>query len=96
MTDPDTKGFFRKLMEACLAVGQSPAPRSAIDWVDDRMTFSENAPAGMKASMAHDLEAGNRVELDWLAGKVVDARQGAWRADAGQRRHRDRGTAPRG
>jgi 2-dehydropantoate 2-reductase len=25
----------------------------------------------MKASMANDLEAGNRIELDWLAGKVV-------------------------
>jgi ketopantoate reductase len=28
-------------------------------------------PATMKASMANDLEAGNRLELDWLAGKVV-------------------------
>jgi len=26
--------------------------------------------SGMKASMAHDLERGNRLELDWLAGKV--------------------------
>jgi 2-dehydropantoate 2-reductase len=25
----------------------------------------------MRASMANDLEAGNRLELDWLAGKVV-------------------------
>ena len=25
---------------------------------------------GMKASMAHDLERGNRIELDWLSGKV--------------------------
>ena len=24
----------------------------------------------MKASMAHDLERGNRLELDWLTGKV--------------------------
>jgi len=28
-------------------------------------------PPPMKASMANDLEAGNRLELDWLAGKVV-------------------------
>ena len=27
---------------------------------------------GMKASMLHDLEAGNRLELDWLTGKVVE------------------------
>ena len=25
---------------------------------------------GMKASMAYDLERGNRLELDWLSGKV--------------------------
>jgi 2-dehydropantoate 2-reductase len=25
----------------------------------------------MKASMANDLDAGNRLELDWLAGKIV-------------------------
>jgi 2-dehydropantoate 2-reductase len=25
----------------------------------------------MQASMANDLHAGNRLELDWLAGKVV-------------------------
>jgi len=25
----------------------------------------------MKASMANDLDAGNRLELDWLAGKVI-------------------------
>jgi 2-dehydropantoate 2-reductase len=24
----------------------------------------------MVASMAHDLERGNRIELDWLSGKV--------------------------
>ena len=28
-------------------------------------------PPTMKASMANDLEAGNRLELDWLAGKVI-------------------------
>ncbi len=26
----------------------------------------------MKASMAHDLDRGNRIELAWLAGKVVE------------------------
>jgi 2-dehydropantoate 2-reductase len=28
-------------------------------------------PSMMKASMANDLDAGKRLELDWLAGKVV-------------------------
>jgi 2-dehydropantoate 2-reductase len=71
LADPDTRAFYRKLMEECLRVGQKSGARVPDDWVDDRMVFSDNAPPGMKASMLHDLEAGNRLELDWLTGKVV-------------------------
>jgi 2-dehydropantoate 2-reductase len=71
LADPDTRAFYRKLMTECLAVGQKSGAKVPNDWIDDRMTFSENAPSGMKASMFHDLEAGNRLELDWLTGKVV-------------------------
>ena len=35
------------------------------------MTFvMSKVEHAMKASMAHDLERGNRLELDWLNGKV--------------------------
>ena len=71
LADPDTRAFYKKLMQECLAVGQKAGARVPDAWVDDRMTFSDNAPPGMKASMFHDLEAGNRLELDWLTGKVV-------------------------
>jgi 2-dehydropantoate 2-reductase len=71
LADPDTRAFYRKLMTECLKVGQAAGAKIGDDYVDDRMTFSDNAPPGMKASMLHDLEAGNRLELDWLTGKVV-------------------------
>jgi len=71
LADPDTRAFYRKLMEECLAVGQKSGAKVPNSWIDDRMTFSDNAPPGMKASMLHDLEAGNRLELDWLTGKIV-------------------------
>jgi 2-dehydropantoate 2-reductase len=71
LADPDTRAFYKKLMQECLAVGQKSGAKVPDSWVDDRMTFSDNAPPGMKASMFHDLEAGNRLELDWLTGKVV-------------------------
>jgi 2-dehydropantoate 2-reductase len=71
LADPDTRAFYKRLMQECLAVGQKSGARVPSSWVDDRMTFSDNAPPGMKASMLHDLEAGNRLELDWLTGKVV-------------------------
>jgi len=39
--------------------------------IDNRMDFVVNkVERGMKASMAHDLDRGNRIELDWLSGKV--------------------------
>ena len=69
--DPQTRAFYRQLMTECLKVGQATGAKVPDSWVDDRMTFSDAAPPGMKASMLHDLEAGNRLELDWLTGKIV-------------------------
>jgi 2-dehydropantoate 2-reductase len=71
LADPDTRAYYRRLMEECMAVGKAKGVALPGNYVDDRMTFSDNAPPGMKASMLHDLEAGNRLELDWLTGKVV-------------------------
>jgi 2-dehydropantoate 2-reductase len=71
LADPDTRAFYRKLLTECDAVGRAKGVNLPPNYVDDRMTFSDNAPPGMKASMLHDLEAGNRLELDWLTGKVV-------------------------
>ena len=44
----------------------------AEDFVEKQRAFSRTLPPGLKASMLHDLERGNRLELDWLAGKVVE------------------------
>jgi 2-dehydropantoate 2-reductase len=71
LADADTRAFYRKLMAECDAVGRASGVKLPEGYVDERMTFSDNAPPGMKASMLHDLEAGNRLELDWLTGKVV-------------------------
>lgn len=70
--EPHTRAFYKKLMEESFAISQKLGVKVAPDWVEDRMVFSDNAPPGMKASMLHDLEAGNRLELDWLTGKVVE------------------------
>jgi 2-dehydropantoate 2-reductase len=39
------------------------------DYIEERMKFSDAAPKGLKASMYHDLERGNRLELDWLPAR---------------------------
>jgi 2-dehydropantoate 2-reductase len=72
LTDPDMKAFFRKLMEEVVAVARASGVDLGSGFVDEQIKFAESTPYGMKASMAHDLERGNRLELDWLAGKVVE------------------------
>ncbi len=71
VADPELRGFFRALMDEAFAVGKAKGVALDPAYLDDRMNFLVNkVEPGMKASMAHDLERGNRLELDWLAGKV--------------------------
>jgi 2-dehydropantoate 2-reductase len=71
LADPDTRALFYNLMRETLKVGQAKGVRLADDFVDQRMAFADqNVPPSMKASMANDLDRGNRLELDWLAGTV--------------------------
>jgi 2-dehydropantoate 2-reductase len=58
-------------MAETLAVGRAKGVTLDPGYVDERLAFADkNVPAGMKASMANDLDRGNRLELDWLAGQV--------------------------
>lgn len=68
--DPELRAFFRALMEEAFAVGKAKGVALDHAYIEERMAFLMNIEPGMKASMAHDLERGNRLELDWLAGKV--------------------------
>jgi len=69
--DPELRGFFRALMEEACAIGKAKGVALDPAYIEERMDFLANkVEPGMKASMAHDLERGNRLELDWLAGKV--------------------------
>jgi 2-dehydropantoate 2-reductase len=71
LADPDTRALFRNIMCETLAVGRAKGVALDDSYIDERMAFADkNTPAGMKASMANDLDRGNRLELDWLAGRV--------------------------
>jgi len=71
LADPDTRALFRNLMAETFAVGRAKGVALDDDYVNQRMAFADkNVPASMKASMANDLDRGNRLELDWLAGRV--------------------------
>lgn len=69
--DPELRAFFRQLMTEAQAVGRAQGVTLPDAYIEGRMKFLEGVvEPGMKASMAHDLERGNRLELDWLNGKV--------------------------
>ena len=71
VADPELRAFFRQLMEEAFAIGKAKGVALDPNYIESRMDFVLNkVEPGMKASMAHDLERGNRLELDWLAGKV--------------------------
>ena len=69
--DPELRAFFRQLMQEAFTIGRTKGIALDPGYVDGRMDFLMNkVEAGMVASMAHDLARGNRIELDWLGGKV--------------------------
>jgi 2-dehydropantoate 2-reductase len=69
--DADMRAFFYKLMRETMAVGRAAGVELPADFPDELDRAVASFPPTMKASMANDLEAGKRLELDWLAGKVV-------------------------
>jgi 2-dehydropantoate 2-reductase len=71
LADATTREFFHDLMREVVAVGRAKGVPLAPDFADTQFKFAQTAPPSMKASLAHDLERGNRLEVDWLAGKVA-------------------------
>ena len=71
LQDPDTRAFFHSLLQEVVSVGRAKGVPIVPDYADKQLKFADTTPPGFKASMLHDLERGNRLELDWLAGKVV-------------------------
>ena len=69
--DADMRAFFFKLMHETMAVGRAAGVEFSPDYPAELERAVASFPPTMKASMANDLEAGNRLELDWLAGRVV-------------------------
>jgi 2-dehydropantoate 2-reductase len=69
--DEDMRAFFFKLMHETIAVGRASGVQFPSDFPAELERTVASFPPTMKASMANDLDAGNPMELDWLAGKVV-------------------------
>ena len=65
------RAFLHDLMRETVAVGRAHGVALPADYADDRLAFADTLPSDMTASMHHDLEGGNRLEVEWLSGGVV-------------------------
>jgi 2-dehydropantoate 2-reductase len=68
----DTRNLFLDLMRETVAVGRAKGVSLAPDLADRHLEFARTFPPSHKGSTLNDLERGNRLEVDWLAGHVID------------------------
>lgn len=69
--DPDVFGLIESVMRETDAVGRAHGIALAPDVVERCIAQIRALPPQGTTSMAVDLQRGNRLELPWLAGKVV-------------------------
>ena len=70
--DPDIRPFFVAAFQETIAVGRAKGVTLPADVLEQILGFIAHLPPTMKASMALDLDRGNRLELPWLSGKVAE------------------------
>lgn len=69
---PRSRAFLHDVMEEVVQVARAQAVPLPADYADERLAFTDTLPATMTSSMHHDLENGNRLEVAWLSGDVVE------------------------
>jgi 2-dehydropantoate 2-reductase len=70
--DPDLRPIFAAAYKEVIDVGHARGVALPADAVEQIVGLTSHMPPAMKASMALDLDRGNRLELPWLGGKVVE------------------------
>jgi 2-dehydropantoate 2-reductase len=67
-----TRAFLLDVMREVVAVGRAHGVDLAEDYAEVRLQLADAVAPDMTSSMHHDLERGNRLEVRWLAGGVVE------------------------
>ena len=70
--DPDLVALYEASLRETVAVGLAEGVQLAPDSIDSGMALMRSMPAHHMTSMGNDLLRGNRLELPWFAGKVVE------------------------
>jgi 2-dehydropantoate 2-reductase len=70
--DPDLLALYEAALRETVAVGLAEGIRLPPDTIDQTLAMMRSMPAHHTTSMGNDLLRGNRLELPWFAGKVVE------------------------
>lgn len=70
-SNPQTRAFLFDLLKETVAVGRAHGVTLPENYAEQRLSFVDTIPADMTSSMHHDLEKGNKLEVAWLSGGVV-------------------------
>jgi 2-dehydropantoate 2-reductase len=70
--DPDIRPIFISAAREVMEVGRARGVALPANAIETVLGLTDHLPPPQKPSMALDLERGNRLELPWLSGKVVE------------------------
>jgi len=70
--DDDTRAFFRAAVDEAVAVARACCIALPGDAVDRHMATFDGLDPEFTSSMLYDLDHGNRLELAWLSGTIID------------------------
>jgi 2-dehydropantoate 2-reductase len=71
-TNPATRAFLADVMQEVVTVGRAHGVDLPADYVTTAMERADTVSPDMTSSMHHDLERGNKLEVRWLSGGVVE------------------------
>ena len=67
-----SRAMLQQAMQEVVAVARAKGVKLRSDFADNRLAFCDTLPASFPSSMQVDLSRGNRLELPWFSGAVVD------------------------
>jgi 2-dehydropantoate 2-reductase len=71
-SNAQTRQFLLDIMREVVAVGRAHGVDLPADYAERRLALADDVAPDMTSSMHHDLQRGNRLEVRWLAGGVVE------------------------
>jgi 2-dehydropantoate 2-reductase len=71
-SNPLTREFLIDLAREVVAVGRAHGVNLPADYAEQRIPFFDAWPPDMTTSMHHDIQNGRPLEVQWLAGGVVE------------------------